>query len=211
MAYFPMFVEIEGKPCLVVGGGKVALRKAVILLDFGAEVTILSPKLSEEFLQRQPVCEEELSGRKRFRLGDREVSYCKKTYEASDLKGMALVIAATNSERVNHQIAEDCRRCRIPVNAVDQIEDCTFIFPAYVRQQDVVAAFSSSGKSPVITQYLKKREQEILTPKLGRLNELLGAVREEVKQKFDTEEERKRVFREILYAGLLDEKEKKRS
>lgn len=184
MAYFPLFIDIEQKPCLVAGGGKVALRKVQVLLDFGADVRVVAPVILEEIKA----------------LGN--VHLLEREFLPEDIKEQVLVVAATDDTMVNHRIAKLCRAQGILVNAVDQMEDCTFIFPAYVKQKDVVAAFSSSGKSPVITQYLKAEEQEILTELIGELNDTLGSFRGKVKQLFDTETERKQVFKEILKLGV---------
>lgn len=185
MAYFPLFINLENKPCLVVGGGKVAIHKAQVLLDFGAEVLIISHVIIKEIKQMK------------------KVTVMEREFMPEDTKGKALVVAATDDAAENHRIAELCKKQGILVNAVDRIEDCGFIFPSYVRQKDVVAAFSSSGKSPVLTQYLKARENEILTPQIGNLNDLLGSLRSRAKQLFFTEEERKCFYQEILKLWLL--------
>lgn len=184
MAYFPLFIDIEQKPCLVAGGGKVALRKVQVLLDFGADVRVVAPVILEE-----------IKALKNVHLTERE-------FLPEDIREQVLVVAATDDTLMNHRIAGLCRTQGILVNAVDQMEDCTFIFPAYVKQRDVVAAFSSSGKSPVMTQYLKAQEQEILTELIGELNDTLGSIREKAKQLFNIEEERKQVYEEILKLGI---------
>ena len=115
---------------------------------------------------------------------------------------MEMVIAATDDSALNHEIAEYCKAKYIMVNAVDQKDDCSFIFPSYIKEKNLVAAFSSGGNSPVLTQYLKGKEQEILTPFLGELNEYMGQIREKVIAQYDTEAERKRVFKEILCAAI---------
>lgn len=188
MAYFPLFINIENKPCLVAGGGKVAMRKVQVLLDFGALVTIAAPAVLEEIKQIK------------------EIIVIEREFMPEDLIGKALVVAATDDTAENHRIAELCKGQGILVNAVDQIEDCSFLFPAYVRQKDVVAAFSSGGKSPVLTQYLKTWGKEILTPQIGRLNDLLGSLRSSVKQLLSTQEERKCFYQEILNLGLQGER-----
>lgn len=184
MSYFPMFIELKDKPCLVVGGGAVALRKVEALLDFGAEIFVTAPVILPEI--------KEIKG----------VIYCEKYFEKEDIRNKELVIAATDDPKLNHQISKACRMANIPVNAVDQIEDCSFIFPAYVKEGKVVAAFSSSGLSPVTTQYLKDKMRPILTPFVGELAACLGEIRSTVRQCVKTEEERKKVYREILEYGL---------
>ena len=106
--------------------------------------------------------------------------------------------SATDDANVNHKVAETAKRYHIPVNAVDQPEDCTFIFPAYVKRKNVVGAFSSAGNSPVLTQYLKAQIQDVLTDELGEINEYMGSIRDTVKVSLATETERKRAYRLVL-------------
>ena len=146
MAYFPMFIDIEKKKCLVAGGGTVALRKVRVLLDFGAQITVVAPQIDPQILQ--------LTG---------NVCVKERTFEPEDLKECVLVVAATDDVTENHRIARMAQKKHIPVNAVDQQEDCSFIFPSYLKHRDLVGAFSSAGNSPVLTQYLKESLKEILT------------------------------------------------
>ena len=183
MAYFPMFVQLEGRPCLVAGGGRVALRKARALRDFGALVTVVADKILEDIKRMEGVVW-------------REGNFC-----PADLKGQALVVAAMDDKEENHRVSVLCRERRIPVNAVDQIEDCGFIFPAYVKQGEVVAAFSSGGQSPAVAQYLKGRMEPEMTETLGELAAQLGKARERVK-KMEPAEVRKGVYEEIFRRGL---------
>lgn len=187
MSYFPMFVELKGVHCLIVGGGRIALRKAEVLLDFGAEITLIASDIIEEILALKAV-------------------HCViKEFDAADLLGKGLVVAATDDKELNHQIADACMERRIPVNAVDQMEDCSFIFPAYLKKGEVVSAFSSGGQSPVVTQYLKKEVKPLMTDHLGNLAGCLGSLREIVKVSVETEKERKSLYREILKLGLEEE------
>lgn len=206
MAYFPMFIDIENKNCLVVGGGNVALRKVKVLLDFGAVVTVVADQICKEIEQLAAESLEEVSGETDSSYSANRLILQKRGFLPEDVNNKALVIAATNHHDVNHLIAEQAKAAKIPVNAVDQVEDCTFIFPAYLKQQNVVAAFSSSGNAPVITQYLKKKEKEILTPELGDINEALGKAREYVKAKYETEAERKAAYTEMLEFALREGK-----
>ena len=183
-----MFIEIENKNCLVVGGGTVALRKVQVLLDFGAKVHVVAPKILPE------ICAMEVQG----------VSLYPRAFCEEDLNGCVLAVAATDDAALNHQVAECAKNRPIPVNAVDQKEDCSFIFPSYVRQQNVVGAFSSGGNSPVLTQYLKNEMRKVLTPELGNANEYLGSIREQVKAAVDTEASRKMVYRKVLARLLSD-------
>lgn len=193
MAYFPMFVDMTERECLIVGGGNVAYRKVMVMLDFGAKVTVVAEDICDEL--------------RKLTAGDRankenRITFIKRRFERKDCDGMEMVIAATDDNALNHEIAEYCKAKGIMVNAVDQKADCSFIFPSYIKEKNLVAAFSSGGNSPVLTQYLKGKEKEILTPFLGELNEYMGQIREKVIAEYDTEAERKRVFKEILCAAI---------
>lgn len=193
MAYFPMFVDMTERKCLIVGGGNVAYRKVMVMLDFGAKVTVVAEDICEEL--RKLTIDDTANKENR-------ITFIKRRFERKDCDGMEMVIAATDDNALNHEIAEYCKAKGIMVNAVDQKADCSFIFPSYIKEKNLVAAFSSGGNSPVLTQYLKGKEKEILTPFLGELNEYMGQIREKVIAEYDTEAERKRVFKEILCAAI---------
>lgn len=193
MAYFPMFVDMTERECLIVGGGNVAYRKVMVMLDFGAKVTVVAEDICDEL--RKLTIDDTANKENR-------ITFIKRRFERKDCDGMEIVIAATDDNALNHEIAEYCKAKGIMVNAVDQKADCSFIFPSYIKEKNLVAAFSSGGNSPVLTQYLKGKEQEILTPFLGELNEYMGQIREKVIAEYHTEAERKRVFKEILCAAI---------
>ena len=202
MAYFPMFVDMTKRECLIVGGGNVAYRKVIVMLDFGAKVTVVAEDICDELrkLTIDDIASEDKTGSYTANKENR-ITFIKRRFERKDCDGMEMVIAATDDNALNHEIAEYCKAKDIMVNAVDQKADCSFIFPSYIKEKNLVAAFSSGGNSPVLTQYLKGKEQEILTPFLGELNEYMGQIREKVIAQYDTEAERKRVFKEILCAA----------
>lgn len=224
MAYFPMFVDMTERECLIVGGGNVAYRKVIVMLDFGAKVTVVAENICDELrkLTIDDIASEDKTGsytankennqtdsdaaNKENNKPDSDaadrITIIKRRFERKDCDGMEMVIAATDDNALNHEIAEYCKAKGIMVNAVDQKADCSFIFPSYIKEKNLVAAFSSGGNSPVLTQYLKGKEQEILTPFLGELNEYMGQIREKVIAQYDTQAERKRVFKEILCAAI---------
>ena len=203
MAYFPMFVDMTKRECLIVGGGNVAYRKVIVMLDFGAKVTVVAEDICDELrkLTIDDIASEDKTSSYTANKENR-ITFIKRRFERKDCDGMEMVIAATDDNALNHEIAEYCKAKDIMVNAVDQKADCSFIFPSYIKEKNLVAAFSSGGNSPVLTQYLKGKEQEILTPFLGELNEYMGQIREKVIAQYDTEAERKRVFKEILCAAI---------
>lgn len=188
MAYFPLFLDLEKVPCLVVGGGHVAHRKVMVLLDFGAEVTVIAEQICPEILSLDKV---------NTILGPYKTGAC---------ASYKLVIAATDDARQNHEIATYCKAHDILVNAVDQREDCSFIFPSYLREENLVAAFSSGGNSPTLTQYLREKEKEILTEKLGEINTWMGSIRPHVIAALETESVRKKAFEKLLTMALTNER-----
>ncbi len=212
MAYFPMFVDMTDRPCLIVGGGNVAYRKVKVMLDFGAKVMVVAEDICEELrnLIADDIANENKSvsdtANKEKGQTDLDaegrITVVKRKFDQKDCNGMQIVIAATDDNALNHEIAEYCKSKGIMVNAVDQKADCSFIFSSYIKEKNLVAAFSSGGNSPVLTQYLKGKEQEILTPFLGELNEYMGQIREAVLSGYDTEAERKRVFKEIVCKAI---------
>ena len=191
MAYFPMFVDLTDANCLVVGGGSVALRKVNVLLDFGAKVHVIAKEISVDLAALSEETDHLL-------LEQRE-------FTPFDLQDRKLVIVATSDNELNGQIYMMCSEEGIPVNVVDDQEKCSFIFPSYIKEQNLVGAFSSGGNSPALTQYLKNKEKEILTPRLGELNEVLGRWRQPIKELFPLESSRKSAFEQLIdYALCYD-------
>ena len=142
-------------------------------------------------------------------MNDREINApklaeeigCKRNTINRYLEGKTLVIAATDEKEENHKISAACRERGILVNAVDQTEDCSFIFPAYIKQGDAVAAFSSGGNSPAAAQYMKRQMEPVLTEYFGNLTKCLGDIRAAVKEQVDISD-RKQLYEEILRIGL---------
>ena len=190
MAYFPMFVQLKKKKCLVIGGGKIALRKIEVLKDFEADITDVYSTMYTEMITQ-------------IRQID-QICRIFRTFMEKDFNEADFVIAATDDQKINHEISQICRRKKIPVNAVDQKEDCSFIFPSYVKEGEVVAAFSSGGQSPLITQYLKEKIKPDLNKELGQLAQILGSLRKIAKSCIATEQERKAFYKELLQIGLED-------
>ena len=191
MAYFPMFIDLTDSHCLVVGGGEVAYRKVKVLLDFDAKVHVIAKEISLDLAALSEETDHLL-------LEQRE-------FTPFDLQDRALVVVATNDGDLNGKISKMCGEGNIPVNVVDDQEKCSFIFPSYIKEQNLVGAFSSGGNSPALTQFLRNKEKEVLTPKLGELNEMLGHWRQPIKELFPLESSRKSAFEQLIdYALCYD-------
>ena len=166
--FYPLFLDLRGRQCLVVGGGQVALRKVKALLECGASVKVVSPELCHEMsdLARCSEMEVVLRG-----------------YETADLRGVLVVIAATNDAEVNKKVAAEGRDRGILVNIVDDLEKSVFIAPAYVRRGDVTIAVSTGGRSPALARRIRTKLESEYGPEYGLLTELLGRIRNDLKKK----------------------------
>ncbi|HCT64245.1 MAG TPA: siroheme synthase [Lachnospiraceae bacterium] len=187
MAYFPFFVEIKNRNCLIVGGGIVAARKAETLLNFGCNITVVSPNFCEEIKQLD------------------NINLIKRDLKFSDLESSFFVIAATNNTGVNSEIGAFCRRKNILVNVVDVKDECSFIFPSIYKNGDIVAGVTTSGKSPQIASIVRKTISENVPEYYGDIVERLGAIRASIKHTISTQEERKNILSLVLKEMLLTE------
>ncbi|MBR5269624.1 MAG: bifunctional precorrin-2 dehydrogenase/sirohydrochlorin ferrochelatase [Anaerotignum sp.] len=187
MSYFPFFMEIKGKECLVAGGGMVAFRKIEKLLPFGVKITVVSPAFCTEI--------EEMDGITRIR----------RKFEKEDINGMLFVIGATDDEKVNAEISALCRENDIPVNIVDDPKKCTFFFPALVKQGEFVAGFSTGGGSPLAAQYIRKKVEDAVPEGFDKVVEVLASVRKKVKAEIPDSKKRENVFKEIFALALEKE------
>ena len=144
--YYPLFLDLVDKLCVVVGGGAIAERKARGLLKSGARVKLVSPEVTPAV-------------RKLARQGRIEV--VPRAYQAGDLDGAALAIAATNREEVNRRVREESKRLSIPLNVVDSPDLGDFIVPSVVRKGPIVVAVSTSGLLPALARRLKEKIEAI--------------------------------------------------
>jgi siroheme synthase-like protein len=187
--YYPIFLDIENRTVIIIGGGNVCARKAETMMNYGARVTIVSPEFTDEIEQWA-------------REGVLQIR--RKKYEDADLEGANIVIASTDDQSVNEQIAADCRRRRIPVNVVDVTPLCEFIVPAIVDKGSVTLAISTGGKSPALARTLKEDLQRLVGPEYAEVNEALGTLRDSAKRVLPTDVDRKRFFDGIIAKGILD-------
>lgn len=189
MAYFPFMVDIQGMHCLVVGGGRIALHKVQILQDFDVYIKVVAQEICQELkaLEGEFVHMEE----RRFR--------------DEDVEGMDFAIAATNQEALNYHVSDLCRRSRIPVNAVDMKEACSFIFPAMIRNRELLIAVSSGGQSPAAASYVKDQIQRSVPEYYGELIEALGGYRDYILEHVVASAKRKQVFYRLLEYGASHE------
>ncbi len=168
MGYYPIFVEMSGRRCLVIGGGRVAEGKVEGLLAAGANVTVVAPALTPSL--------EALRSEGSIRWIDRE-------YADGDIEGYDICMVATDDGLVNAAVAAEGRRRRVWVNAADDPPNCDFILPSVVRQGDVVVAASTGGSRPALARRLREDLTAFLAEDYGPLADLLGEVRRDLRQR----------------------------
>lgn len=184
MAYFPFFVDLAGRPGLIVGGGSVALRKAEKLLPYGPALTVAAPELCPE-LRALP-----------------GLTLLERTFRSSDLEGMAFVVAASGDRTVNRQVSELCKSKNIPVNAVDDREGCTFLFPALVMRGSLTVGVTTGGASPAAAAWVREQVDGLLPRELGEILAWMEALRPALKASVPGEERRAALFARLFAAAL---------
>jgi precorrin-2 dehydrogenase/sirohydrochlorin ferrochelatase len=182
MMLYPLNLKVDGQPCTVIGGGKVAARKVATLLECGARVWTIAPQLDEDF--------EQLEG---FVHVNRE-------YTEGDLEGAFLVIAATDDEATNRAVQAEAHTRGIILNVVDQPERCDFYVPSSIRRGDLLLTVSSGGQLPALSKRLRRNLEEVFPEEWGRVLELLGAARAVVITKNMDENKKRQCLTEL--AGL---------
>ncbi len=187
MDFLPIFLNVKGKHCLVVGGGEVAKRKAGVLLEAGAQVRVVAPEINPALTEQ------------------RGVECVAARFEAQHLEGITLVIAATDDRSVNRQVSELAQARNIPVNVVDDPELCSFIMPAILDRSPLMVAFSSGGASPVLTRMLRGKLETMIPQGYSRLGAFAERLREAVKQRV-TNPAKRRIFWENVFEGVVAEK-----
>jgi precorrin-2 dehydrogenase/sirohydrochlorin ferrochelatase len=188
MRYYPIQLNIQSRPCLVVGGGAVGTRKVDTLLKCGAHVTVVSREVSAR------VAELATAG---------NIVLKKRDYRSSDLDGKVLVIGATDNESLNRRISRDAQSRQVPCNIVDRPEVCSFILPSIVQRGDLMVTISTSGKSPALAKHLRKRLEREFGDEYARMLTLMGAVRRKLLCQEHAPEAHKPLFEALIEADLV--------
>jgi len=186
MDYLPLFHNLKNRPVLLVGGGEQALRKARLLTSAGARLRVVAPIIHLE-------------------LAALAQSPARREYREIDLDGVQLAVAATDNSTVNACVAKDAQQRGIAVNVVDAPELCTVIFPAIVDRSPLIVAVSSGGVAPVLARLLRARLESLIPAAYGRLAQLAGRFRQEVKRTLQAPAQR-RIFWEEVFQGRIAER-----
>ena len=166
--YFPVFLDVRRKKCVVIGGGQVAFRKVRTLLDCGASVTVISPVLHPDL--------SELANKK-------SIQVIRRSYKSGDLKGAFIVIAATGTKETNRKVAKEAGRVGALVNVVDDPEPSDFIVPSVVRRGDLTIAISTGGMSPALARKIRTRLEDSFGEEYALLVSLVEEVRSTLRRK----------------------------
>lgn len=182
MDFLPIFFDIRGRFCAVIGGGDVAARKISLLTMAGGRVTVTAPELCAALSRRVRAA---------------EIIWREEVYAPNALDGAALVIAATQNREVNAQVSRDAKALGIPVNVVDDPELCTFVMPAIIDRSPLVVAVSTGGASPVLSRLVRARLESLIPASYGELAKFAERFRERVKTALPSE------LRRRFWEGVL--------
>ena len=167
MTYYPIFLDVRGRPCLVVGGGAIATRKVEGLLQAGASVTVMSPEVTEII---------------RNHADTGALRHIKRPYRQGNLSGYFLVYAATGVPEVDAMMANEAKATGVLLNLVDRPALCDFITPAVVRRGDISIAISTNGRCPGFAKRLRQEIEAIIGSEFGATLESVAAQREKLLQ-----------------------------
>jgi len=189
MEFLPIFINLRGARCLVVGGNEIAARKTALLLQVGANVTVVAPALAPAFAEL---------------ANQDQMQHQRGEFETSLLDGMTLIISAHENYEVNRMVSEAAKARQLPVNVVDTPALCSFVLPSIIDRSPILVAVSSGGASPVLARLLRARLETLIPSAYGRLSSLAGQFRDKVKQRF-THSSNRRIFWEKVFQGPIAE------
>lgn len=192
-SYYPIMIDIENKPCLIIGGGKVAYRKVNELLRYNAKINLISKGINEDVQKL---------------IDEKKINYLGKAYNSALLEKACLVIAATNDKELNKKVIEDCDKMNILVNSVDSPKESSFIQPSKIRKGDITISVSTGGKSPILSKIIRDKVDELIKDSYSGYLEILGEFRLKALNEISNEEERRNFFSQITseeYLRLFEE------
>jgi precorrin-2 dehydrogenase/sirohydrochlorin ferrochelatase len=189
MKIYPVALRIEGRHCVVIGGGEVAARKVGSLLEAGASVTVISPTLCDALARRSAAG---------------EVTHLARAYQSGDLASAFLAFAATDDDEVHAEIAREADERGTLLNVVDRPRWCTFFVPSIARRGDITVAVSTGGTSPALARRVREEIESFLGPQYERAALLLGRLRRHLQEREPSGGERQRILDGLVRSELID-------
>lgn len=189
MSHFPIYLELEKKNLVVIGGGKVALRKIRTLLKFGALIKVISPEFCHE-LKELEACNSNLD----LKRG---------TYKTENLEGAFLVFACTSNKDVNEKVCKEAKERNVLVNVCDSKEDSDFIFPSIIKKGDLVIGVSTSGGYPMLNKFIRERIEDVLPDDISEALEKLKVERSNIINLEDSEESKSELLTDLFNEYVL--------
>jgi precorrin-2 dehydrogenase/sirohydrochlorin ferrochelatase len=186
--YYPIYLDITDKRCIVIGGGDVAERKVERLLDFGAHVTVVGKTLTHSLETMKK---------------EGKIDHMNADYDKTCIDDAFLVIGATDREDINKKISRDAKDKGILVNIVDDPDKCDFILPSLLQRGDLLIAISTGGKSPALAKKLRQEMENLYGPEYEMLITVMGNLRAKLLMKGYSSDENKRLFESVAYSDIL--------
>lgn len=187
--YYPVYLQLKDRLCVVVGGGKIAEGKVDGLLAAGAQVTVIAPALTRSL-------------RDHASLG--KITYLQRSYLPGDLHGAFLVVCATDQHETNHQVWQEANANNQLVNVVDDTPHCNFIAPSILRQGGLTIAISTAGQAPALAVRLKERLRREIGPQYAHFLRLAGKLRQPLAQHIPDFEMRKALWYQLVDTDVLE-------
>ena len=183
--FYPILINLQNFPCLVVGGGQVALRKIQSLLSYNVKITVLSPKICKQL---------------KALIKKNKIKIIPKYYSKEYLKNYKIIFSATNKRQINEQVFKDCKAENKLLNVVDVPELCDFILPAVVRRGDLTISVSSQGRAPFFAKEIKNKIDHIFPFYYEDIIDLAGNFRSSImkNKKFDSPEIKEKAFEKFF-------------
>jgi len=189
MEYYPVFLNLQGRRCVVIGGGAVAEGKVQGLLAAEGRVWVIAPTLTPALTAL---------------AGELRIAHIERAYAPGDLDGAFLAISATDDHAVNEQVWQEASARNVLVNVVDDTPRCTFIAPSILRQGDLAIAISTSGKAPALAVRLKEKIAGLVGPQHARFLELAGSLRERLAQQTPSFAERRVLWYQLVDSDVIE-------
>jgi precorrin-2 dehydrogenase/sirohydrochlorin ferrochelatase len=189
MSFYPICLDLEARPCVVVGGGRVAERKVLGLLSCKAHVSVISPVLTEELLLQH---------------ADGNIQWIDREYRQGDLGQAFLAIAATDDEETQKQVYEEADTNNLLLNVADVPQRCNFILPATARQGDLAISVSTAGKSPALARKIRMELEKRYGPEYRVLVDILGVLRPQVLASGLRQSENEQLFKQLLHDDMAE-------